>query len=135
MRCLALFLAAALLTACVPHSSDEDQLRRLIDSAEKAAEARDTGALLALVAADYQDSNGFDKARLQNFLRAYFLMRPKVELLVTLGEFDFPSDGAARVDVTVVRVALRDPERVRLNVEFRREGGKWLVSRAERLAP
>lgn len=133
LRLLVLLLAAAFLGACLPRSSDEEQLRKLISSGQAAAEARDTGTLLGFVAADYRDSNGFDKTRLQNFLRAYFFTHPKGKLVVTLGEFEFPSDGLARVEASVYRVALSDPDRVRLDVEFRREGGRWQVSRVERL--
>lgn len=133
MRLLFLLLTVALLSACVPRSSDEEQIRKLIDSVEQAAEARNTSAVLAFVASDYRDAQGFDKARLQNFLRGYFYLHEKVELVVLLGEFDFPSEGKATVEVTVARIELTDPERVRLQVEFRREGSKWQVTRADRV--
>lgn len=133
LRLLPVLLAGVWLAACAPRSSDEDQLRALIAASEKAAKARDVNGMLAGVADDYADSMGFDKARLQNYLRGYFFTRSKAELLVTLGEFEFPSEDLARVDATATQVSLRDPDRVRLQLEFRRRDGKWLVTRIERL--
>lgn len=134
MRSLALLLiTAVLLTGCLPRTSDEQQIRKLIDSLEIAAEAGDSGTLLASIASDYRDAQGFDKTKLQNFLRGYFYLHPKVDLVILLREFEFPSEGRALVDVTVARIELSDPERVRLDVEFRRQGSKWLVVRADRL--
>ncbi len=133
MRFIALLIIAALMTACARPSSDEDQLRKLIDTAKTSAQARDASALLAFVGADYQDSNGFDKTRLQNFLRGYFFTHPKADFLVTLGEFEFPQEGLARVEVSLVRLELSNPERVHLSVEFRSQDSRWRVSRAEEL--
>lgn len=131
---LPLLVLFTLLSSCAPRSTDEEQIRELIAAGEAAAKARDTKAALACVADDYGDSNGLNKAQLGNFLRGYFFTRAKGDLLVTLGEFEFPSTDLARVDATVTLVSLRDPDRARLQLEFRRQGsGKWLVGRVERL--
>lgn len=135
MKFLTVLMTLAFMTACASRSSDEEQLRELIDAVEIAAEARDASDVLEFIAADYQDSNGFDRTQLQNFLRGYFLANPKIELLVTLGEFEFPAEGLARVDVSVTRVELSAPDQVRLRVEFRRHADRWQVSRADRLSP
>ena len=91
-----IFVAAILLAACGAKSSDEEQVRALIDAVETAAEARDTSDVLEHVADDYADSHGFDKTQLQNFLRGYFLAHPKVELLVNIESLEFPVDGLAQ---------------------------------------
>jgi hypothetical protein len=126
-----LLLATTLLAACGARSSDETQLRELIDAVETAAEARDTSDVLAHVARDYSDGQGFDRTQLQNFLRGYFLAHPRVELLVGIENLEFPVDGLgrARVDIT----SLPAGDRVALQVEFRREDGKWRASRADQI--
>lgn len=127
-----IFIAALLLAACSAKSSDEEQVRALIDRVEAAAEARDASDVLEHVAGDYADSNGFDKAQLQNFLRGYFLAHPRLELVVNIESLEFPVDGLAQVVVRVATVELADPDVQRLKVELRRADGEWRVARADR---
>ena len=134
MKILASVGAAILLAACAAKSSDEDQVRELIDGVEAAAEARDTSDVLEFVADDYADSSGSDKGQLRNFLRGYFLAHPKVELLVSIQSLEFPVDGLAQAVVTVRAIDFGGAEAQRLKVEFRRAGGGWRVTRADRLA-
>lgn len=133
MKFLSALILVASLAACSSRTSDEQQVRALIDGVEAAAEQRDASDVLAFVAADYQDSEGFDRAQLQNFLRAYFLAHPRVELLVSIDKLEFPADGLAQAEVTVTGISLGDVDRARLGVEFRREADQWRVSRADRL--
>jgi hypothetical protein len=129
----ALFVTSTLLAACGAKSSDEEQVRALIDTVEAAAEARDASDVLEHIADDYDDSNGFDKTRLQNFLRGYFLAHPRLELVVNIESLEFPVDGLAQAVVTVATVELGDPDLQRLKVELRRAGGEWRVARADRV--
>ena len=128
-----IFIVAILLAACGAKSTDEEQVRALIASVETAAEARDASDVLEHVADDYSDSSGLDKHTLPNFLRGYFLSHPRLELLVDIESLEFPVDGLARAVVGIATVELGDPGMRRLKVEFRREGGQWLVARADRL--
>jgi hypothetical protein len=127
----AILLIAASLAGCGSRSSDESQVRELIEAVEVAAEQRDASDVMEHVAAEYSDSNGFDKTQLRNFLRGYFLANPKIELLVGIDQLEFPVDGLgkARVDITSIPVG----DRVTLQVEFRREDGDWRVTRADRV--
>jgi hypothetical protein len=129
-----LILIAVLLSACGAKSTDEEQVRALIDSVEAAAEARDASDVLEHIADDYADSGGLDKSQLQNFLRGYFLAHPDLELVVNIESLDFPVDGLAQAVVRVATVALRDPDLQRLKVEFRRVDGEWRIARADRVA-
>ena len=129
-----IFMTPILLAACAAKSSDEAQVRTLIDSVEAAAEARDASDVLDYVADNYADSNGLDKPQLQNFLRGYFLAHPKLELVVNIESLEFPVDGLAQAVVSVATVALGDPDLQRLKVEFRRTGGQWRVTRADRVS-
>lgn len=128
-----LIFFAVILAACGTKSSDEEQVRALIDSVEIAAEKRDASDVLEYVADDYSDSSGLDKRELQNFLLGYFLSHPKLELLVNIESVEFPVDGLAQAVVSVTAVELGDPGIQRLKVEFRRAGGQWRVARADRL--
>jgi hypothetical protein len=128
-----IFIAAILLAACGTKSSDEEQVRALVDAVETAAEARDTSDVLEHVADNYADSNGFDKTQLQNFLRGYFLAHPRLEVLVNIESLEFPVDGLAQAVISLATVELTDPDMQRLKVEFRRSGSAWQVVRADRV--
>ena len=128
-----ILLAAMLLAACGAKTSDESQVRALIDAVETAAEARDASEVLEHVADDYADSRGLDKTQLRNLLRGYFLAHPGLELVVNIESLHFPVDGLAQAVLTVTTVELTDPNRQRLKVEFRRSGSGWQVVRADRV--
>jgi len=139
---LAAFLATLLASSC-SRGTDEEQIRKLIDTAETAAEARDVSDLMALVADDYADSRGSDKEELQKFLRAYFVMHPKIELLVNVGEIELETANRARVRVEVAMLGTRlggGPEQTSLTgdlealqVELRRIDSRWRVARVDRV--
>lgn len=131
MKSLTLLIAVATLAACGARSSDEEQVRALLDRAEAAAEARDASDVLDVVAADYTDSQGFDRAQLQNFVRAYLLANPRVEILMTVSELEFPVDGLAKARVGLTSLPAGD--RASLRVEFRKQDGEWRVVRADRV--
>lgn len=131
MKFVSLCVAVIFLAACGSRSSDEEQVRALLDAAEAAAEARDTSDVLEVIASDYSDSQGFDRAQLQGFLRAYFLANPRVEILLTVQDLEFPVEGLGRARVGVTSLPAGD--RATLQLEFRKEGARWLVSRADRV--
>jgi len=128
-----ILLATIFLAACGAKTSDEQQVRALIDEVETSAEARDTSDVLEHVAETYADSGGLDKTQLRDFLRGYFLTHPKLELVVNIESLEFPVDGLAQAVISVTTVELTDPNRQQLKVEFRRSEGAWQVARADRL--
>jgi hypothetical protein len=133
---LALILSCAVV-ACSSATSDEQQVRALVASAEEAAEARDVGDVLDLVGDDYADAQGYSRDSLQLFLRAYFAAHPQLELVTSVDALEFPVPDYARARVTVRGLELDRFEfgrSVALDVEMRREGGEWRVVRADRAA-
>ena len=132
MKFVSSLMLATLLVACSKPSSDEEKVRAVFAAAETAAEDRDASDVLALVATDYADRQGFDKTQLGHFLRGYFFTHPKLELAVSVDDVQFPADGLARARVTVTSLDLTDPQREHLDVELRRDGGDWRVARADR---
>ena len=125
MKFLTLCVAVIFIVGCETRSSDEEQVRALLAAAEIAAESRDASDVLEAVAADYSDSEGLDRAQLQNFLRGYFLSHPSIELLMSIQELEFPVEGLARARIGITVLPLR--------VEFRKVGGEWRVARADRI--
>jgi hypothetical protein len=132
---------ALLVVACAEKNSPEERVRSVLANAETLAEARDSGALMDLVAADYSDARGFDREQLRQFLRGYFLMNQRVNLLVRVESVEFPAPQLARVRLSVGSVnqqgepddwALAANVR-RLAVELVADGEAWLVRRADLL--
>lgn len=136
MKSSAVLILATVLAACGTRSSDEQQVRELIASAEAAAEARDTSDVLALVADDYADAQGRTRDELRGALAGYFALHPKLELIVDIERLEFPADGLAQAQVTVrgLDLARFDAgDSIELAVELRRNNGAWRVNRADRL--
>jgi hypothetical protein len=132
MKFLTALILATTLCACGARSSDEERVRELFSRAEEAAEARDSSDLLALVADEYSDAQGLDKASLGNFLRGWLLAHPKVELTLVVESLEFPVDGLAQANLTVGNLTTSDVDLERLKVELRRDGEDWRVVRADR---
>jgi hypothetical protein len=131
---LALILTMTLV-ACSSPTSDEEKVRAVFASAEEAAEERDVGDVLELVDAQYADAQGNTRDSLRPFLHGYFALHPKLELIVSVDELEFPVDGLARARVKVRGLELDRfsvGEAVLLNVELRRDGSDWRVVRADR---
>jgi hypothetical protein len=131
MKFLTLLILSATLAACGSRSSEEEQVREVLTAMETAAEARDTSDVLAFVASDYTDNSGFDKTQIQNFLRGYFVVNQKIELIVTIDELVFPVKGLAQMNVGVTSLPAGD--RAQFKVELREAGGDWKVARADRV--
>jgi len=131
MKFFAGIVAVFLLAACGTRTSDDEQVRELIVTAENAAEARDASDVIAVVASDYADAQGFDRAQLENFLRGYFLAHPKVQLRVGVQDLQFPVTGLGRATIDVT--SLPAGEQATLAVEFRQENGAWRVARADKI--
>lgn len=131
----ALILLCA-LAACSSATSDEYAVRTLIASAEEAAEARDVGDVLALVGDDYADRQGNTRDSLRLFLHGYFAAHPRLELVTSIDDLQFPADGLARARVAVRGLSLDRFDlggSVVLDVELRRDDGEWRVVRADRV--
>jgi len=127
--------ALCALVACSSPSSDDARVRALIDVAKTAAESRDVGDVLDVVASDYSDAQGNTRDSLRAFLHIFFAAHPKLELATSIDELTFPVDGLARARVTVRGLDLDRfnlGDSVTLDVELRREGGEWRVVRADR---
>jgi len=112
-----------------------------VDEAESAAEARDASELRDLVADDYGDTAGRDAADVRNFLHAWLVAHPSVNLLTRIDSIELEGTELARVQVTVGMLGREaagesdwdlaaDIER--LDIRLARDGGDWRVIAATR---
>ncbi len=112
-----------------------------MDETEAAAEARDASALRALIADDYQDRQGRGAADARNFLHAWLIAHPSVNLLTRIDSIELEGTELARVRVTVGMLGREatgesgwdlaaDVER--LDIRLARDGGEWRVIGASR---
>jgi hypothetical protein len=140
MKSSPVLLCCALVALCAcsrSPTSDEDRVRGLLASAEQAAEERDVGEVLEFVDAQYADRQGNTRDSLALFLRAYFATHPRLEIVTSVDDLQFPVDGLARVRMKVRGLELdrfNVGDAVTLDVELRRVDEQWRVVRADRVA-
>jgi hypothetical protein len=72
-----------------------------VDTAEAAAETRDASDLKALVADDYEDSQGRDAPDVRNLLHAWLVAHPAVNLVTRIDSIELEGTELARVQVSV----------------------------------
>jgi hypothetical protein len=133
MRHALLMICLVSLVACGKPSDPEQAVRAMLVAAEKAAETRDVGAAMDLVSADYRDAEGRDPAQLRQYLRGYFALNPRVELIVHEESIEFPDVNRARIALRIVQVGgRRSIEGERFTIELVDEAGTWRLLRTER---
>lgn len=136
------FLAIALsLAACGPDAPPPEQaIETLVQQAEDAGEAGDVDGLLALLSSDYHDIDGRDRRKMGFLLRMLLARYPDNVVLVRGLEVALISDELASANMRVFIVARDtassaaldlDGERLWTRLDLRREGGDWLVTRAQ----
>jgi hypothetical protein len=95
------YLGSLVLTLAACSAPDpQTALERLLEEAERAAEARDTGYFRDVVSEDYRDAGGNDKDRLIAMIRGYFLAHQSVEVLLRLQALELRGDDAAEAVLT-----------------------------------
>jgi hypothetical protein len=133
-----LALALTVFSGCTS-STAEQQVRAVLDAAAIAIEARDTSDTLALLADDYKDSQGYDKLQVRQYLRAYFVSHPKIELIVNVGAIEFETKNLAQVRIDAVIVGTQgadasiNADAPAFKVELRRDSSAWRITRVDRI--
>ena len=135
-----LLTAAVMLTACGDADSPEQQVRRVIDEMEAAAEARDVSELVQHLSDEYRDANGMTPQDAVRYARGYFVANQSIHLLTRIEQIEFPLPDEARARVLVGMVG-RDADAAGnwdlaadlyvFKLALRQEGGDWKVSFAE----
>ena len=133
-RPLTAALLAAALSACgSAPDSVEQQLRDWVDRGHEAAEDKDRGALVAMIAPTYSDTRGNSREDIENLFRLYFLRANKVGLLVSIDDIEIFDETAAQIALTVTMAATTDSrlgfnaDAYEFELEVENIGGEWLL--------
>lgn len=140
LRHLLPLLLLVALAGCGKAPSPEDEIRELVATAERAAEARDSFTLHELVADDYQDGRGNGADGIRRYVHGYLIAHQSVHLLVRIDEIELKARDVARLRATV-GMAGRETKGdsawdlaadvYEFDVTLVREDGDWRVSRAD----
>lgn len=132
-RTSALVLALSMiLYACSgPSTGPEGEIQSWLDRGIAAVEAKDRRMLLDMISPAYADARGYNRARIGDLLRVYFLRLNKIELLTTVNEITIMGDSAARVLLTAGMAGTKDSllgfsaDAYRFSFELEKRGGDW----------
>jgi len=92
------------LSACSSETSTpEDEIKNYIESGKLATENRSHSDLAELISEQYHDQKGWDKKRIKNMARAYFLTHQNIYLLIKIDSINFQNENSAFV---VLHVAM-----------------------------
>lgn len=128
------------MAGCGAPESPEARVRAVVAAGERAAEARDLGGVMELVAADYRDAEGSDRNDLERLLRGYLVTHQSVHLLTRVEQVEFPYRDYARVTLTVGTLGRETAGATAFDVaadvhdvvlELKLEDDAWRVVRAE----
>ncbi|HSD73476.1 MAG TPA: hypothetical protein VLB75_01825 [Steroidobacteraceae bacterium] len=136
---VALLLPFLMLAACGRERSPEDQIRDVVTTAEKGAEARDLSEVMGLVSDRYSDLQGHDKAAVREIMRGYFLINQSIHLLTRAEDIRFETDDIATARVIVGMLGRQDDSAgdwslaadvYEFDLRFLREGEAWRLQSA-----
>ena len=130
-------VAACLLAACGgTDEGPEAAIRAWVAQGEQAAEDKDRGRLMDMVAPEYADARGNNRDDIENMLRFYFLRQQEVALITRIDELNVFGDTAAEVTLQVGMAGTNDnvlgfsADAYRIEMELVRDGDDWLLTYA-----
>lgn len=136
-RVMAAVIAVCILAACGgADEGPEAAIRAWVATGQQAAESKDRGALMDMVAAEYADSRGNNRDDIENLLRFYFLRQQKVALITRIDELELFGETAAEVTLQVGMAGTNDnvlgfsADAYQIEMELVREGDDWLLIHA-----
>jgi hypothetical protein len=143
LGCAALLIPSLLLQACAEEPRGaEAQLRATVAAAERAAEAKNLGAVKALISQRYADDRGQDREAIEGILTLTFLRNQTIHLLTRVDSIELPEPRRAQIRIFVAMAggplsSAADLLRMRANL-YRfdldledEDGGDWKVTSAE----
>lgn len=128
---------AGLLAGCSepPAGDPETEIRKLVATAETAAQDGDFDALAELVASDYADRAGRNRRELLLLTRGMLMRYARLELLVRVDDVQVLSPQLASVRLAVIAAGASaaglSADAFPLALSLRNEGAGWRVTRAE----
>jgi len=116
-------------------------VRQAIDTVVKAVNERKLAPVTAAVSEQYSDEEGNKKEQIVGYLRAQFILRQNLYLVVKLSSLEFPEPGRARVVAFAAMAAtsggalpdLRNlsADVYRFDIRMADEDGVWRVRGAD----
>jgi hypothetical protein len=128
---IAVSLIVAVLAGCGPSTGPEEAVRLWVDDAETAAENRDRGALLAMIAESYADARGNGKADIEQMLGIWFLRNRSIVLASKIDNVTIMGGTAATVLLTAGMAGTSDglpgvsADAWRFELELASDGDDW----------
>jgi len=138
----ALIIMAALMFALVSCSSDdpEDQIKKLVVRAEKAAEEKNKSEFRDIISEAYKDEKGRKRREVIGLLRYYFIQNKDIYVFSRIKDIQFPEEAKAEVVVTaaIAGQPVNGPDDLKnINADLHRiefvaekESGEWKVTSA-----
>ncbi|MDH3991165.1 MAG: hypothetical protein OEV34_18670 [Gammaproteobacteria bacterium] len=121
-----------LLCACSsPSTGPEGEIQGWLDRGVAAVEAKERSTLLDMISPAYADARGYNRSRVGDVLRAYFLRMNSIELLTTVNEITVMGDSAAQVLLTVGMAGTKDSllgfsaDAYQFSLELEKGAGDW----------
>jgi hypothetical protein len=128
---------AWLVAACGSATTPEDEIRALIETAEKSAEARDASSLRELIADDYRDGEGRGAEDMRRYLHGYLIAHQSLRLITRIDEIELQGTELARAQLTVGMLGRESDSSWdlaadihHLDLRLALEDGEWRVTRA-----
>ncbi|MGI9234938.1 MAG: hypothetical protein ACR2RD_15000 [Woeseiaceae bacterium] len=125
---------SVLASACsAPSTGPEAEIQGWLDRGIAAAEAKERDSLLDMISPAYADARGYNRTRIGNLLRAYFLRMNSVELITTVNEITVMGDTAANVLLTVGMAGTKDSllgftaDAYQFSLELEKNAGDWAL--------
>lgn len=136
-RLRAAFLAGAVavfLNACEqPSIGAEAELRDWVERGIAAAEGKQRRELVEMISPAYADGRGYDRDRIENTFRAYFMRMNSIELVTSIDEISVIDDSAAEVLITVGMAGRHDgllgfsADAYQFSLELTKDRDKWAL--------
>lgn len=131
-------IALLLLSACAgPADAPEQQIARLVENGEAAAEARSVDRLKELMAPDYADESGRHRRDVLRLAQVYFLGHRSIHLLTRVQDIQIqgPDTATAIVLAGMTGTPVDDMDAllnqradlVRFDLRLARDGDDWQV--------
>jgi hypothetical protein len=131
IQCIAIALVCIAIGGCAPSPGPEEAVRGWVRDAQAAAENRDSGVLMKMVADSYADARGNDKEDIGQMLRAWFLRNRSIMLATKIDEVTIMGDSAASVMLTAGMAGTSDgmsglsADAYTFELELEQHGSDW----------
>jgi hypothetical protein len=128
---MAIGLIAGVIGGCGSPPAAEDAVRLWVRDAQAAAENRNRGALMEMIAESYADDRGNDRSDIEQMLRIWFLRNRDIVLLSKIDEVNVLGGTAATVVLTAGMAGTGNgtfglsADALRFELELESHDGDW----------